>query len=189
MIPLSLFTAYSITGNPMSLQVARASLEFLEAGCLTSAGLHLVGNKGWHERGGEKSVNDEQAIDAAAFVLAFRGAYLATLDRRYLQRMRQAFSWFLGGNRLGIPLYDFATAGCRDGLDATRANENQGAESTLSFLLALQGMLELAGEGSEHTDRAGPALDNSSSPGATHNTSRDGAKDQTNADTTSSDQH
>jgi hypothetical protein len=60
--------------------------------------------------------------------------------------MRQSFAWFLGANRLGIAAYDPLTAGCRDGLGATEPNLNQGAESTICFLLSLIEMLELAGE-------------------------------------------
>jgi hypothetical protein len=96
--------------------------------------------------GGEKPCADEQAIDAAAFVLAFRCAYAVTQDRHYLRRMREAFAWFLGANRLGLPLYDFATGGCRDGMGLAHVNENQGAESTICFLMSLLKMLELAGE-------------------------------------------
>jgi hypothetical protein len=66
--------------------------------------------------------------------------------------MRQAFAWFLGTNRLGLPLYDFATGGCRDGIGVAALNDNQGAESTICFLLSLLQMLELAGEGLEHAD-------------------------------------
>jgi hypothetical protein len=110
----------------------------------------LVGNAGWHSRGGTKPPADEQPIDAAAFVLAFRGAYQATGDHHYLRRVRESFAWFLGANRLGLSLLDFTTAGARDGLGATGVNENQGAESTVSFLLALLTMLELADEGLEH---------------------------------------
>jgi hypothetical protein len=115
-----------------------------------------VGNSGWHARGAEKSEADEQAIDASAFVLAFRGAYLATGDHHYLGRMRSSFAWFLGSNRLGLPLYDFATGGCRDGLGVSAPNQNEGAESTVCFLTALLGMLELAGEGLEYA--AAPRL-------------------------------
>ncbi|MEZ6211677.1 MAG: hypothetical protein R3B46_10595 [Phycisphaerales bacterium] len=79
-------------------------------------------------------------------VLAFRYAFICTHDRHYLERMRESFSWFLGANRLGLSLYDFATAGCRDGLTRDSVNENQGAESTLSFLLALLAVIDLAGE-------------------------------------------
>ncbi|MGH8656376.1 MAG: glycosyltransferase [Gammaproteobacteria bacterium] len=152
-LPLALFKAFSVTGERASLRVARESLEFLENVCFGDEHLALVGNAGWHCRGGQKPHADEQAIDAAAFVLAFRGAYLATGDRQYLRRMRKSFAWFLGVNRLGTPLYDSVTAGCRDGLEATQVNQNQGAESTICFLLSLLEMLELAGEGLEHAGR------------------------------------
>ncbi len=149
LLPLALFKAYRVTGERAGLRIAREALEFLEATCFSRGQLVLVGNDGWHTRGGAKAQSDEQAIDAAAFVLAFRGAYLATGDHHYLGRMRETFAWFLGANRLGVPLYDFTTAGCRDGLGAAEPNQNQGAESTISFLLALYGMLDLADEGLE----------------------------------------
>jgi hypothetical protein len=145
-MPLALFAAYGVTGERATLSIARESLEFLEEICFEGDRLHLVGNTGWHSRGGEKASADEQAIDAAAFVLAFRCAYMVTNDRHYLQRMREAFAWFLGGNRLGLPLYDFVTGGCRDGMGISHVNENQGAESSICFLMALLKMLELAGD-------------------------------------------
>jgi len=156
MIPLALFAAYRVTGERVSLRVAREALDFLETICFTGDRLLLIGNTGWHSRGGKKPETDEQAIDAAAFVLAFRGAYLATGDHHYLRRMREAFAWFLGSNRLGLPLYDFATAGCRDGLGTSEPNQNEGAESTICFLMAHLGMLELAGEGLEYADPSRP---------------------------------
>lgn len=145
-IPHALFKAYSVTSERTCLDVARESLEFLEKVCFEGGYLSLVGNAGWHRRGGEKPFADEQAIDATAFVFAFRSAYLATGNHRYLTRMRESFAWFLGANRLRMTLYDSVTAGCRDGLGATQANQNQGAESTICFLLSLQEMLNLAGE-------------------------------------------
>ncbi len=101
-LPLALFRAFSATGERASLRVARESLEFLESICFEGDCLTLVGNAGWHARGGTMPPADEQAIDAAAFVLAFRGAYHATGDHHYLRRMRESFGWFLGANRLGI---------------------------------------------------------------------------------------
>ena len=154
LIPLALFKAYGVQRERACLRVACASLEFLEEVCFRDGKLVLVGNAGWHGRGQAKAESDEQAIDAAAFVLAFRGAYLVTGDRHYLRRMRESFAWFLGANRLGIPLYDFVSAGCRDGLGDTEANQNEGAESTLCFLMSLLKMMELAGEGLEHPDAA-----------------------------------
>jgi len=152
-LPFALFRAFSATGERASLRVARESLEFLEDICFRDGHLTLVGNAGWHSRGGKMPIADEQAIDAAAFVLAFRGAYLATGDHHYLRRLRESFAWFLGGNRLGASLYDSVTAGCRDGLGATQPNHNQGAESTICFLLSLLEMLALASEGLEHAGR------------------------------------
>jgi hypothetical protein len=152
-LPLALFEAFSATGERASLRVARESLEFLESVCFESGVLTLVGNAGWHSRGGTRPAADEQAIDAAAFVLAFRGAYLATGDHQYLRRMRESFGWFLGANRLGLPLYDTESGGCYDGLMAAQVNRNQGAESTVCFLMSLLEMLDLSGEELKHSSR------------------------------------
>lgn len=152
LLPLALFAAYGVTGERASLRGARESLEFLEEVCFEGNRLQLVGNGGWLKRGGQKAPVDEQAIDACAFVLAFSGAYLVTKDRHYLVRMREAFAWFLGANRLGLPLYDFATGGCRDGMGLGHINQNQGAESTICFLMSLLKMLELVGVELEDSD-------------------------------------
>lgn len=150
LVPLALWRAHAVTKDPASRAVAEATLAFLEETSFPDDRLALVGNAGWHRRGGLRAALDEQPIDATAFVLAFRGAYLVTGDHRYLRRMRESFAWFLGANRLGISVYDPATAGCRDGVGESALNLNQGAESTVSFLLSLIEMLELAGEGLEY---------------------------------------
>src|SRR4029077_19116481 len=157
LLPLALWRAQLIQADPESSEVARQSLDFLEQTCFQDGRLVLIGNDGWHSRNGTRADADEQPLDAAAFVLAFRAAYLATGDHRYLGRMRASFAWFLGVNRLGATVYDPATAGCRDGLGAAAPNLNQGAESTVSFLLALMAMLELAGEGLEYPSAAAAA--------------------------------
>jgi glycosyltransferase involved in cell wall biosynthesis len=153
-LPLALFTFSKRTGDKTALRVARDSLAFLEEICFTGEHLQLVGNAGWHVRGGVPSIVDEQPIDASAFVLAFGAAYDSTGDLRYMARMRQSFEWFLGANRLGLSLYDFSTAGCHDGLELSGVNENQGAESLVSFLIALLAMLGLASDelGSEQAE-------------------------------------
>ena len=156
LIPMALFTFSKRTGDKTALRVACDSLAFLEEICFAGEHLQLVGNAGWHVRGGECAITDEQPIDAAAFVLAFRSAYGATGDRRYMARMRESFEWFLGANRLGLSLYDFSTAGCHDGLELNGVNENQGAESVVSFLIALLAMLGLA---SDELDREHAEMD------------------------------
>jgi hypothetical protein len=77
-------------------------------------------------------------------VSACRETYRVTGNPYWRQEARRAFEWFLGSNDLGLALYDPSTGGCRDGLHPDRANQNQGAESTLAFLLALQEMRQSA---------------------------------------------
>ncbi|NUR58913.1 MAG: glycosyl transferase family 1, partial [Catenulispora sp.] len=100
--------------------------------------LRLVGNL-WRCKGipQPEYEGDEQPIDAAAVVEACAEAWRVTGREFYAQRARRAFEWFLGANRLGIPLYDASSGGGRDGLRATDANPNQGAESTLAYYQAL----------------------------------------------------
>lgn len=99
-----------------------------------------IGSQGFFRRGGEKARFDQQPIEAAGAVSACLAAYHVTGDKRWRSEAWSAFNWFLGNNDLQLPLYDSVSGGCRDGLHPDRANENQGAESTLSFLMALREM-------------------------------------------------
>jgi hypothetical protein len=96
-----------------------------------------IGSNGFYERSGRKAAFDQQPLEACAMVAACLAAARATGEFRWTDDARRTFRWFLGQNQLQKPLYDAATGGCRDGLHSDRVNENQGAESTLSFLLAL----------------------------------------------------
>ena len=96
-----------------------------------------VGSDGFYERGGKKAEFDQQPVEAAAMVSACLEALRSSRQPIWAEHACRAFDWFLGKNHLSRPLYDASTGGCRDGLHANRLNENQGAESTLSFLLAL----------------------------------------------------
>ena len=100
-----------------------------------------IGNHGFFRRSREKPRFDQQPIEAQAMVSACLTAYQLTDDQKWFLEARRAFEWFLGENDLRLPLYDAATGGCRDGLHADRPNQNQGAESTLAFLLALAEMM------------------------------------------------
>jgi glycosyltransferase involved in cell wall biosynthesis len=102
-----------------------------------------IGSQGFYHQGGEKARFDQQPIEAAGAVSACLQAYRVTGDRRWRNEAWSAFNWFLGDNDLQVPLYDSVTGGCRDGLHPDRANQNQGAESTLSFLMALLEMRSL----------------------------------------------
>ena len=96
-----------------------------------------IGSNGFYPQGGERAMFDQQPVEAQTMVSACLEAYRITLDKRWRKEARRAFEWFLGRNDLNLPIYDPTTGGCRDGLHPDRANENQGAESTLAFLQAL----------------------------------------------------
>ncbi len=96
-----------------------------------------IGSNGFYRRDGRKAAFDQQPVEACAMVSACLEAGRVTGDAQWAKHSRRAFNWFLGQNQLQRSLYDATTGGCRDGLHADRVNENQGAESTLSFLLAL----------------------------------------------------
>jgi glycosyltransferase involved in cell wall biosynthesis len=99
-----------------------------------------IGSMGFFAEGGEKARFDQQPVEACATIAACLVAYRVTAERHWLDEAWSAFRWFLGVNDLQVPLYDSATGGCRDGLHPDRVNENQGAESTLSFLMGLLDM-------------------------------------------------
>ncbi len=99
-----------------------------------------VGSNGFYVRGEAKAEFDQQPVEAAGMVSACLDAYRVTGNAHWVRDARRAFGWYLGQNALQQSLYDPMTGGCRDGLHADRMNENQGAESTLSFLMALVDM-------------------------------------------------
>jgi glycosyltransferase involved in cell wall biosynthesis len=96
-----------------------------------------IGSRGFFAQDGEKARFDQQPVEACATISACLQAFRLTGQKHWLDEAWCAFRWFLGENDLQVPLYDAATGGCRDGLHPDRVNENQGAESTLSFLMSL----------------------------------------------------
>lgn len=119
------------------LEAGLGSLEWLARVQTDAQGRFApVGSRGFHPRGGPRAWFDQQPVEAHATVSACLDALEATGDRVWRRRAQDAFAWFLGRNQVRLPLYDPLTGGCRDGLHPHRANQNLGAESTLSFLLA-----------------------------------------------------
>jgi len=117
------------------------SLEWLAGIQCTAEGYFApIGSNGFYRRGEPKASFDQQPVEACAMVSACLEAGRVTEDARWAEHARRAFNWFIGQNQLQQSLYDATTGGCHDGLHADRVNENQGAESTLSFLLALSEM-------------------------------------------------
>lgn len=152
--------AYENARLPQALVVSGRALErpdMLEAGLGALGWLNRlqtaadgtfapVGSNGFYVRGAERATFDQQPVEACATVSACLDAWRATGDRAWIGEMWRAFTWFVGENRHQSSLYDPTTGGCRDGLHADRLNQNQGAESTLSFLLSLVDMMSLDSE-------------------------------------------
>ncbi len=137
-LPHALIASARSGGNPRALDVGLQALRWLVKQQKAPSGyLRPIGSNGFHRHEGERAQFDQQPLEAHATVSACLEAYHATEDPAWLQEARLAFEWFLGGNDLGLDLYDSKTGGCCDGLQEDRINLNQGAESTLSFLLSL----------------------------------------------------
>ena len=120
------------------LEQGLRSLEWLVRLQVDESGqVSLIGNNGWLERSGARARFDQQPVDALALVEACAEAYRHTQDPVWRTRAERCFGWFLGNNDTQSVLYDYATGGCRDGLHANGPNLNEGAESTLAWLIAL----------------------------------------------------
>jgi hypothetical protein len=147
-LPLALLEAGAQLENREMVAQALRALEWLVAVQTIDGRFSPIGNQGFYEKGGRRARFDQQPIEADATVAACSAAFRVTGERVWLDRAWVAFRWFLGNNDVGQSLYDHGTGGCRDGLHATRVNDNQGAESTLAWLHALLQMhaLQAAGE-------------------------------------------
>ncbi|MFW5813081.1 MAG: glycosyltransferase [Fibrobacterota bacterium] len=99
-----------------------------------------IGCNGWYPRGGECAFFDQQPLEAHSVASACIEAFRVTGERCWMEKAAMAFEWFLGRNELGVEVCDTESGGCRDALHAERLNENQGAESTLAYLLCLAEM-------------------------------------------------
>jgi uncharacterized protein YyaL (SSP411 family) len=141
-LPAALFAAGMALGEKKYLDIAERACKFLLANTYNGKHFSFVGSDNWYLKGKERSKFDQQPIEVAGTVLMLRNAYRATKNPEYLQLERKAFDWFLGDNDLHLPMYDSQTKGCCDGLGPDNINTNQGAESIVSFLLALLNITE-----------------------------------------------
>jgi glycosyltransferase involved in cell wall biosynthesis len=127
--------------NPRAFEIGLRSLRWLVSVQVAPQGhFRPIGSAGFHVRGGKRADFDQQPIEAHSAISAYLEAYRSTHDPYWHEQASIAFEWFLGRNDLGLSLYDSKTGGCCDGLHVDRVNQNQGAESTLAFLIALSEM-------------------------------------------------
>lgn len=141
-LPLALWHAAEFLNNENVGKMALESMDFLTEITLKQGYLSVVGNEKWYNKDGESSMFAQQPLDALAMVLMFHQAFRITGNQAYIKKLYTCFMWFLGENDLRLGLYDFETKGCCDGLESYGVNRNQGAESTLAYLISHLSVLE-----------------------------------------------
>ncbi len=136
MLPLALLHSAEILNDEKITEVAIETMNFLTGITLKDGYLTLIGNEKWYTKGGERSMFAQQPLDALAMVLMFHQAFHLTNDKEYLNKLFTCFMWFLGENDIRMSLFDFETKGCCDGIENYGINRNQGAESSLAYLIS-----------------------------------------------------
>ena len=140
-LPHALILSGRCLNNKTMLELGVNTLRWLTKIQTSDAGsFRPIGSNGFFPRGKDRAMFDQQPIEAQVTISACIEAYQATSDIFWVTEARRVFEWFLGRNDLGLALYDPGTGGCRDGLHMDRLSQNQGAESTLAFLLSLAEM-------------------------------------------------
>jgi len=131
----AMLRAYEILADRALLGEAEESLQFLYRSELHDETYAPIGNAGWYVRGKQKALFDQQPIEPGAMMEAAAIAYRLTKHEIYQDMAKRALFWFLGDNMKRVRVYDEATGACCDGIGELGLNENQGAESTIAFLL------------------------------------------------------
>ena len=128
-------------GNAAMLERGLHALRWLNEVQISEQGhFRPIGSNGFYRRGGLRAVFDQQPVEAQSMISACLEAYRATSDVWWYEQAQRAFDWFIGWNDLGLEVCSPETGACRDGLHVDRVNQNEGAESTISFLMALSDM-------------------------------------------------
>ncbi|MBI4209993.1 MAG: glycosyltransferase family 4 protein [Candidatus Diapherotrites archaeon] len=135
-LPEALFEAAIFDSTGMAEKVARESMDFLTRTLFIDGKLVPIGQEKWYTKGEERAMFDQQPIEAGGMTVAYRKAFERTGDHAYARKARESFDWFLGKNSMNQAVYDETTGGCYDGLTPNGVNANQGAEATISYLLA-----------------------------------------------------
>jgi hypothetical protein len=135
-LPEAMLYTWLLTGEAIYREIAVSSMDFLLSVTFNKNGIEVISNKNWFQRGLKPGQFGEQPIDVAYTVMTLSKFYDNINNKEYLDKMLIAFNWFLGKNRLHQIIYNPYTGGCYDGLEETHVNLNQGAESTVSYLMA-----------------------------------------------------
>ena len=136
-VPFALMMAYNVLKDEVYLTTALATLNFLTSIQYNGTYFDIVGNKNWMVNGAGRAFYDQQPLEIGSLVEAYGEALLQTYDKNYRDLANKAYSWFFGKNSRGVPVYNLEDAYPLDGLTETGSNANSGAESVLSFALAV----------------------------------------------------
>jgi hypothetical protein len=138
LLPEAMLCAYTTTYDEEYRIIALESFDFLLSIILSEDKIKVISNKGWlmKDSFNHLQIGGEQPIDVAYTILALERFYTVFKKDVYKQKMKIAFNWFLGANHLNQIVYNPRTGGCYDGLEETHVNLNQGAESSISYLLS-----------------------------------------------------
>jgi len=135
-MPEAMIYAWLLTGETVYRGIAIASFDFLLSKIFNENGIEVISNKKWLLKGEKAGHFGEQPIDVAYTIMTLAKYYDVFGDEEYRNKMQKAFNWFLGDNRLNQIVYNPCTGGCYDGMEENNVNLNQGAESTVSYLMA-----------------------------------------------------
>jgi len=149
-LPEALLYTFLLTGDSTYKEIAVTSFRFLLSQTFNKNGIEVISNKKWLQKGEVAGHFGEQPIDVAYTIMTLSNFYNVFKNKEYKQKMEIAFNWFLGKNRLHQIVYNPCTGGCYDGMEETHVNLNQGAESTVSYLMARMTVEEAI----KHTDKS-----------------------------------
>jgi hypothetical protein len=136
MLPFALLHSAERLKESKIAEVGLKTMNFLTEITLKDGYFSAIGNEKWYNKGGERSIFAQQPVDTLAMVLMYHQAFHLTKDKEYLTKLFSCFMWFLGENDLRMNLFDFETKGCCDGFESYGVNRNQGAESSLAYLIS-----------------------------------------------------
>jgi hypothetical protein len=135
-IPEAVLLSWIVLKKSSYLNIAKKSFDFLLSQTFNDEQIKVISNKSWLSKGGIRDYYGEQPIDVSYTIMALDTFYNTFKEEKYLNKIKIAFNWFLGNNHLYKIIYNPCTGGCYDGLEEHNINLNQGAESTVSYLMA-----------------------------------------------------
>jgi len=140
-LPHALIVAGKWMPNPEMHDMGIKALEWLLKVQTSPEGhLSIIGNDGWFDKNGNRSIFDQQPVEVKSLISACLEVYNETGEKKWFEESERCLSWFLGQNDLQLPVCDYKTGGCGDGLERQGVNGNQGAESTLAWIISLINM-------------------------------------------------